>query len=74
MRIVLSLVLACIAFSVHSQQRPLFQTTKVEGTENVYVFRYGGHQSMFVVTSDKKVGARGQVLGAGREGSEARQI
>ena len=52
MRIVLSLVLACIAFSVHSQQRPLFQTTKVEGTENVYVFRYGGHQSMFVVTSD----------------------
>jgi glyoxylase-like metal-dependent hydrolase (beta-lactamase superfamily II) len=52
MRIVLSLVLACIAFSVHSQQRPLFQTTKVEGTENVYVFRYGGHQSMFVVTRD----------------------
>jgi len=52
MRIVLSLVLACIAFSVHSQQRALFQTTKVEGTENVYVFRYGGHQSMFVVTSD----------------------
>jgi glyoxylase-like metal-dependent hydrolase (beta-lactamase superfamily II) len=28
-----------------------FATTKVEGTENVYVFRYGGHQSMFVVTS-----------------------
>jgi glyoxylase-like metal-dependent hydrolase (beta-lactamase superfamily II) len=27
-----------------------FATTKVEGTENVYVFRYGGHQSMFVVT------------------------
>jgi glyoxylase-like metal-dependent hydrolase (beta-lactamase superfamily II) len=52
MRIVLSLVLSCIALSVHSQQRPLFQTTKVEGTENVYVFRYGGHQSMFVVTRD----------------------
>ena len=52
MRIALSLVLSCIALSVHSQQRPLFQTTKVEGTENVYVFRYGGHQSMFVVTKD----------------------
>lgn len=29
---------------------PLFSTTKVEGTDNVYVFRYQGHQSMFVVT------------------------
>src|SRR5215475_2865080 len=29
-----------------------FATTKVEGTDNVYVFRYQGHQSMFVVTSD----------------------
>ena len=24
----------------------------MEGTDNVYVFRYQGHQSMFVVTSD----------------------
>ena len=31
---------------------PLFATSKVEGTDNVYVFRYQGHQSMFVVTSD----------------------
>ena len=31
---------------------PLFATTKVEGTDNVYVFRYQGHQSMFVVTPD----------------------
>src|SRR5262245_50931878 len=30
--------------------QPPFATTKVEGTENVYIFRYGGHQSMFVVT------------------------
>ncbi len=29
---------------------PLFATTKVEGTDNVYVFRYGNAQSMFVVT------------------------
>src|SRR3954469_20725274 len=30
---------------------PPYATTKVEGTENVYIFRAGGHQSMFVVTS-----------------------
>jgi len=30
---------------------PLFATTQVEGTKNVYVFRYGNHQAMFVVTS-----------------------
>jgi glyoxylase-like metal-dependent hydrolase (beta-lactamase superfamily II) len=29
---------------------PPFATTKVEGTDNVYIFRYGGHQSMFIVT------------------------
>jgi glyoxylase-like metal-dependent hydrolase (beta-lactamase superfamily II) len=29
---------------------PLFATTKIEGTDNVYMFRYQGHQSMFVVT------------------------
>ena len=32
--------------------RPVFETTKVEGTEGVYVFRYGNHQAMFVVTAD----------------------
>ena len=31
---------------------PPFATTKVEGTDNVYIFRYGNHQAMFVVTSD----------------------
>jgi glyoxylase-like metal-dependent hydrolase (beta-lactamase superfamily II) len=29
---------------------PPFATTKVEGTDNVYVFRYQNHQAMFVVT------------------------
>jgi glyoxylase-like metal-dependent hydrolase (beta-lactamase superfamily II) len=33
-------------------QRPTFETTKVEGTDNVYVFRYLNHQAMFVVTSE----------------------
>ncbi len=30
--------------------QPPYATTKVEGTDNVYIFRYGGHQSMFIVT------------------------
>jgi glyoxylase-like metal-dependent hydrolase (beta-lactamase superfamily II) len=34
-----------------AQNAPQTSTRKVDGTENVYVFRYGGHQSMFVVTS-----------------------
>ncbi len=31
-------------------QRPVYATTKVEGTDNVYIFRYENHQAMFVVT------------------------
>ena len=30
--------------------RPPIETTKVEGTDNVYIFRNGNHQSMFIVT------------------------
>src|SRR5262245_51791559 len=33
------------------QKPPPFATTKVEGTDNVYIFRYGNAQAMFVVTS-----------------------
>jgi glyoxylase-like metal-dependent hydrolase (beta-lactamase superfamily II) len=35
---------------------PLFATTKVEGTDNVYIFRYQGHQAMFIVTPDGVIG------------------
>jgi glyoxylase-like metal-dependent hydrolase (beta-lactamase superfamily II) len=31
-------------------QQPAYETRKVEGTDNVYIFRYGNAQSMFVVT------------------------
>jgi glyoxylase-like metal-dependent hydrolase (beta-lactamase superfamily II) len=34
------------------QAQPAFATTKVDGTDNVYIFRNGNHQSMFVVTKD----------------------
>jgi glyoxylase-like metal-dependent hydrolase (beta-lactamase superfamily II) len=32
------------------QGQPTFATRKVDGTDNVYIFRYQGHQSMFIVT------------------------
>jgi glyoxylase-like metal-dependent hydrolase (beta-lactamase superfamily II) len=32
--------------------QPPFATTKVEGTDNVYIFRNGNHQAMFVVTPE----------------------
>ena len=47
---------ALVALSLGAQAqapaRPQIATTKVEGTDNVYVFRNGGHQAMFVVTRD----------------------
>src|ERR1051325_11082564 len=33
-------------------QRPQIETKKVDGTEGVYIFRNGNHQSMFIVTKD----------------------
>lgn len=54
---VLKLGLAAVAAigftAVASAQgnRPQIETTKVEGTDNVYVFRNGNHMSMFVVTN-----------------------
>ena len=41
-----------IAVPAAAQTPPPFATTKVEGTDNVYIFRNGGHQSMFIVTKD----------------------
>ena len=29
---------------------PPFATRKIDGTDNVYLFRYQGHQSIFIVT------------------------
>src|SRR5260370_21038347 len=36
--------------AARAQNAPPVSTKKVDGTDNVYVFRYGGHQSMVVVT------------------------
>ena len=46
------LAAAMIGLPAQAQQRPQIETTKVDGTDNVYVFRNGNHQSMFVVTKD----------------------
>jgi glyoxylase-like metal-dependent hydrolase (beta-lactamase superfamily II) len=42
---------AALPTAAQQQQVP-YATTKVEGTDGVYIFRYQGHQAMFVVTPD----------------------
>src|SRR5207247_7199415 len=46
--------LAAAASAAWSQApaRPQIATTKVDGTEGVYIFRNGNHQALFVVTRD----------------------
>lgn len=44
--------LAIAAGPLSAQQPPVSAATKVEGTDGVYIFRYQGHQSMFVVTPE----------------------
>src|SRR5258708_3286371 len=38
------------AGAARAQNAPPVSTKKVDGTDNVYVFRYGGHQTMFGMT------------------------
>src|ERR671930_93987 len=38
--------------SAAQPSRPQIETRKVEGTENVYIFRNGNHQAMFIVTPE----------------------
>jgi len=45
-----ALATAALVATAQAQTPPPFATTKVDGTENVYVFGYGGHQAMFIVT------------------------
>src|ERR1700759_3432341 len=47
---ILSGLLAMTVTAV-AQNAPATSTKKVDGTDNVYLFRYGGHQSIFIVTS-----------------------
>ena len=47
--VAISLALSGSALAQATTQ-PTFATRKVDGTDNVYIFRYMGHQSMFIVT------------------------
>jgi glyoxylase-like metal-dependent hydrolase (beta-lactamase superfamily II) len=51
---VLACGLAAAASAAWSQApaRPQIATTKVDGTNNVYIFRNGNHQAMFIVTNE----------------------
>ena len=48
---ILALAVTATAWA-QAPARPAIQTTKVEGTEGVYIFRNVNHQSIFIVTSD----------------------
>jgi glyoxylase-like metal-dependent hydrolase (beta-lactamase superfamily II) len=48
--VLLALLAATAATAAHAQQPPPFETKKI--ADDVYLFRYGAHQSMFVVTPD----------------------
>src|SRR2546423_5096327 len=52
-------VAACLAAALpawsqapQAPTRPQIETKKVDGTDNVYIFRNGNHQAIFVVTKD----------------------
>lgn len=47
-----ALAMAATTGALAQGSPPPYATTKIQGTENVYAFRYGGHVSMFVVTRD----------------------
>ena len=49
-KLLLALVLSCTAIAAAAQQPPLFETRKL--TDDAFLFRYGGHQALFVVTSE----------------------
>ena len=53
-RILAAAALAALAAAApalaQTPQRPQLETRKVEGTENVYIYRFANHQAMFVVT------------------------
>jgi glyoxylase-like metal-dependent hydrolase (beta-lactamase superfamily II) len=57
-RTILAVLAFCLALPALAQApaaapaRPQIQTTKVEGTDGVYIFRNGAHQSIFIVTKD----------------------
>jgi glyoxylase-like metal-dependent hydrolase (beta-lactamase superfamily II) len=74
--------LACAAAALpavaQAPQRPQIETRKVDGTENVYIFRNGSHQAMFVVTPEGVIAtdpvAYGRPQGGAQYVAEIRKI
>jgi glyoxylase-like metal-dependent hydrolase (beta-lactamase superfamily II) len=74
--------LACAAAALpawsQAPQRPQIETRKVDGTENVYIFRNGNHQAMFVVTPEGVIAtdpvAYGRPQGGAQYVAEIRKI
>ena len=80
-RLLSAAALAClVALPAWSQapQRPPIETRKVEGTDNVYIFRNGGHQAMFIVTKDGVIAtdpvAYGRPQGGAQYVAEIRKV
>jgi len=48
--LIIALFALALSGAVSEAQTPPFETRQI--TDNVYIFRYGGHQSMFVVTPE----------------------
>ena len=65
------------AFSQAPQRAPI-ETRKVDGTENVYIFRNGNHQAMFVVTPEGVIAtdpvAYGKPQGGAQYVAEIRKV
>jgi glyoxylase-like metal-dependent hydrolase (beta-lactamase superfamily II) len=49
-RILAALALSCAALAAHAQKPAPYETRQL--TENAYLFRFGGHQALFVVTPE----------------------
>lgn len=61
LRITLAIIALAFSTTASAQDKPatapaakppLYAITKIAGTDNVYIFRYGNHQARFVVTPD----------------------
>ncbi len=50
--VTVALFAAGLSVALAQAPRPQIETKKVDGTDNVYIFRNGNHQSMFIVTNE----------------------
>ena len=69
---------AVVPTAAQAPQRAPIETRKVEGTENVYIFRNGNHQAIFIVTPQGVIAtdpvAYGKPQGGAQYVAEIRKI